>query len=231
MKTTYAALVKYLREEQKLSQEAVAKQIGVSRASYVAVEKGTKELTLKEADALTKLFGITLEELLRNVVPNQEKYMQMMRAFLRTAKARNVTLKKTKLAKLLYLSDFSWYYLHKESMSGVAYRNTEFGPIADMYFRLLDEMEQTGVINIRQVFRDDYHMYELEETRASSKTALSQLSKKEHAHIQKVWKQWEKASTAEIVKFTEVHLPQTQSRLGQIISYDLILKEAVHNIF
>jgi DNA-binding XRE family transcriptional regulator len=69
MKTSYASLIKYLREEQKLSQETVAKQVAMSRASFVAVEKGTKELTLKEAEAITKLFGITIDELLRSIAP------------------------------------------------------------------------------------------------------------------------------------------------------------------
>jgi DNA-binding XRE family transcriptional regulator/uncharacterized phage-associated protein len=231
MKTSYASLIKYLREEQKLSQETVAKQVAMSRASFVAVEKGTKELTLKEAEAITKLFGITIDELLRSIAPNHEKYMQMMLSFVRSAKTRNVTIKKTKLAKLLYLADFSWYYLHKKSMSGVTYRKTEFGPVSDVYFRLLEEMEMGGVINVKQVYRDDYHMYELEETRASTKTPLSLLSKQEQTHLSKVWKQWEKASTAEIVKFTIEQLPYTQSLLGQTISYELIVKEDSHNVF
>jgi DNA-binding XRE family transcriptional regulator/uncharacterized phage-associated protein len=231
MKTTYASLIKYLREEHKLPQEVVAKHADMSRASYVAVEKGTKELTLKEAEAITKLFGITIDELLRSIAPNHKKYTQMMLAFLRATKARNVTIKKTKLAKLLYLADFSWYYHNQKSISGVTYRKTEFGPVSDVYFRLLEEMEQGGVVNIKQVYRDDYHMYELEETRASAKTPLSLLSKQELAHLQKVFKQWEKASTAEIVKFTTEQLPYTQSLSDQVIAYDLILKEASHNIF
>ncbi len=231
MKTSYASLIKYLREEHKLSQEIVAKKTGMSRASFVAVEKGTKELTLKEAEAITKLFGITIDELLRSITPDHGKYVQMILAFLRAAKARNVTIKKTKLAKLLYLADFSWYYQNKKSMSGVTYKKTEFGPVSDEFFRLLEEMEQGGVINVKQVYRDDYHMYELEETRASLKTSLSLLSKKEQGHIAKVWKQWEKASTSEIVKFTEEQLPHKESLLGQNISYDLITKEAAHNIY
>jgi uncharacterized phage-associated protein len=157
--------------------------------------------------------------------------MQMMLSFVRSAKGRNVTIKKTKLAKLLYLADFSWYYLHKKSMSGVTYRKTEFGPVSDVYFRLLEEMEMGGVINVKQVYRDDYHMYELEETRASTKTPLSLLSKQEQTHLSKVWKQWEKASTAEIVKFTIEQLPYTQSLLGQTIAYELIVKEDSHNVF
>lgn len=229
--TSYASLIRYLREEQDFSQEVVAKQSKMSRASYVAVEKGTKELTLAEAEAVTKLFGITIDELLRTQAPDHAKYKQMILAFLRNAKKNNKAVKKTKLAKLLYLADFSWYYLHKKSMSGVAYRKIEFGPVADVYFRLLEEMEQGGVINIKQIYRDDYHMYEIEETRASEKTALNLLNKKEQTHLAGVWKQWQEASTSEIVKFTHEQAPYKEANLGQIISYELILKEDTHNLY
>ena len=229
--TTYASLIKYLREEKGLSQEVVAKQSNMSRASYVAVEKGTKELTLKEAEAVTKLFGITIDELLRTQAPDHAKYTQMILALLRNAKKNHKAVKKTKLAKLLYLTDFSWYYLSKKSMSGVAYRKVEFGPVADVYFRLLEEMEQGGVINIKQIYRDDYNMYEIEETRVSEKTALNLLTKKEQLHVAKVWKQWQEASTAEIVKFTHEQVPYKETMLGHIISYELITKEDAHMVY
>ncbi len=229
--TSYASLIKYLREEKGFSQEVVAKQSKMSRASYVAVEKGTKELTLAEAEAVTKIFGITIDELLRTQAPDHAKYTQMILCFLRCAKKNNKTVKKTKLAKLLYLADFSWYYLHKKSMSGVAYRKIEFGPVADVYFRLLEEMEQGGVINIKQIYRDDYHMYEIEETRASEKALLHLLHKNEQSHLAKIWKQWQEASTSEIVKFTHEQVPYKEAHLGQIISYELILKEVTHNLY
>jgi transcriptional regulator with XRE-family HTH domain len=229
--TSYSSLIKYLREERGLSQEVVAKQSKMSRASYVAVEKGTKELTLAEAEAVTKMFGITIDELLRTQAPDHAKYTQMILALLRNAKKNSKTVKKTKLAKLLYLADFSWYYLHKKSMSGVAYRKIEFGPVADVYFRLLEEMEQGGVINIKQIYRDDYHMYEIEETRASEKTALNLLTKKEQTHLANVWKQWQEALTSEIVKFTHEQAPYKETFLGQIISYELITKEDAYMLY
>jgi DNA-binding XRE family transcriptional regulator len=110
MKTTYAHFIKYLREERNMSQAEVATVASMSRASYVAVEKGTKELTLAEANSITKLFGITLDELVQTVAPDLKKYTHMMLYFIRAAKANKTAIKKTKLASLLYLADFAWYY-------------------------------------------------------------------------------------------------------------------------
>ena len=231
MKTTYADFIKYLREERKLSQAEVAKVTDMSRASFVAVEKGTKELTLAEADAITKLFGITLDELVRTIAPNYPKYSEMILFFIREAKASRTIIKKTKLASLLYLADFSWYYLHHKNLSGLTYRKINFGPVADVYFRLLEEMEQGGIINIKQIYRDDYHMYEIEETRASAKKLLVQISKKEQTHLGKIWAQWEKSTTAEITHFVSQQAPTKESGLGEIIDFDLIKKEDAYNIY
>ena len=229
--TTYAAFIKYLREERNLSQATVAIATHMSRASYVAVEKGTKELTLAEADALTKLFGITIDALLRTEAPNVTKYTQMMYAFLRAAKGDKLPLKKTKLAQLLYLADFSWFYHHAQSLSGVTYRHTDFGPLADVYFRLLEEMEANGTINIKQIYRDDYHMYEIEETRTSAKKPLTALLKKEIAHIETIWTTWKLSSTAEIVTFTSEQPPYRDSVPGEIMPYEGIREVESYNLY
>ena len=231
MKTTYANFIKYLREERALSQAEVATVTGMSRASFIALEKGTKELSLAEALALTKLFGITVDELVQTVAPNHEKYRELILAFLREAKESNVSLKKTKLANVLYLTDFAWYYSTDTSMSNLSYRKITFGPVADSYFRLLEEMEQGGVINIKQIYRDDYHMYEIEESRASAKKTLILLSKKELSHVHKIWLQWQKASTAEITKFVCDQTPYQNSVLGEIIEYTLIKDEDSYNVY
>lgn len=231
MTTTYASFIKDLREARGLSQALVAKEIGMSRASYVALEKGTKELTLAEAQAVVKLFSITIDELLSAQVPNVEKYKHMVRAYLRAAEQSDTTLKKTKLANLLYLTDFAWYYAHAKSMSGMTYRKLEFGPVPDAYFSIIEDMERKGEINVTQVARDDYHMYEMTETRASQKGHLSLLSKKEMALIQAIWKKWESAKTEEIVRFTHEQVPYANAEENGNLSYESIMQEDPLYIF
>ncbi len=225
MKTTYGPFLKHLREARELSQAEVAEAAAMSRPSYVALEKGTKELTLAEAVALVDLFTITLDELLRKQVPNHQKYADMLLAFVREAKTSGKVVKKTKLAKLLYLTDFAWFYKTKESMSGMTYRKFEFGPVADAYFGLIDTLEQKGQLNIKQVLREDYHMYEIKETRTSQKNKLATLSKDEQKLIKTIWEKWKDADTKEIVGFTRSQLPYKQAELGAALAYGAILKE------
>ena len=53
-----------LRNNQGVSQAFVAEKIGVSRASYIEIEKGAKELTLSQANTIAEIFNTTLAELI-----------------------------------------------------------------------------------------------------------------------------------------------------------------------
>src|SRR3989344_9185129 len=142
MTNKYASLIKALRIERGFSQSFVAEKLGLSRQSYMAVERGTRELTLPEAEKLHGLYGISIEDLANAVIPQYEKYKEMILAFLQgSASYRDGKVPKTKLAKLLYLADFAWYYQKLESMSGMQYLRRTYGPVPDPYFRALDELE------------------------------------------------------------------------------------------
>ena len=55
--------IKSLRIKRGFSQLEIAEKIGISRSSYIAFEQGTRELTLTEADELSKIFEISLEDI------------------------------------------------------------------------------------------------------------------------------------------------------------------------
>src|SRR3989338_6081925 len=53
-----------LRKSNGISQAFVAEKIGVSRASYIEIEKGAKELTLSQANKIAEVFNISLDEII-----------------------------------------------------------------------------------------------------------------------------------------------------------------------
>src|SRR3989344_1453750 len=56
--------IKELREQNKFSQEYLAEKLGVSRPTYMQIEKGERELTISEAKKLASIFDISLEDFL-----------------------------------------------------------------------------------------------------------------------------------------------------------------------
>ncbi|MEK9161195.1 MAG: helix-turn-helix domain-containing protein, partial [Patescibacteria group bacterium] len=149
MSNKYAQFIKTLRNKRGFSQSELAIKLGMSRPSYIAMEQGKRELSLSEAEKLSEIFGVSLKEMESGISANYEKYKQMILAYIRNAGSKkDGRITKTKLAKLVYLADFAWFYNHLESMSGMQYRKIQYGPVPDSYFRAIDELFEDGQIEI-----------------------------------------------------------------------------------
>ena len=231
MTKDYLKFIKELRIKKDLAQAEIAEKIGISRSSYISFEQGKTELNMTEAAKLADILGVSLEEMKSGLKPNYNKYKQMILAYLRADQDEDGKIPKTKLAKLLYLADFAWFYKYQESMSGMTYRKFAYGPVSDTYLSLIEEMEVNGELNITQVLREDYHMYEITETRASQKIKLNLLSREEKALVKTIWKKWQTSDTNEIVRFTQNQLPFTLAEDNGRLSYRAILKEEVAHIY
>lgn len=224
MSNTYAQFIKAFRMKRKVRQAEVAAKLGISRPSYIAIEQGKRELTLSEAEKLCAFWGITVREIETGQAQNYEKYKQMILAFLRLGGK----IPKTKLAKLLYLADAGWFYYHLQSMSGMQYRKIQYGPVADPYFRVIDELYENGQIDIEQT-KDGAML--ISETRAGAKDILSEIKKEETKLIRDIGKKWVGKKTKEIVAFTHNQLPYLCAGENEIISLGLITQEDPHEYY
>lgn len=224
MITKYAKLIKDSRLKRELSQSDLALRLGISRPSYIAIEQGKRELTIGEFEKLSGVLGVSFEEIESGESPNYEKYRQMILAFLRLDKK----ITKTKLAKLVYLADAGWFYYHLRSMSGMQYRKIQYGPVADPYFRVIDEMYENGQIEIDQT--EDGAML-ISETRNGSKNNLKEINKEESKLIADISVKWKGKKTKEIVEFTHNQLPYLCAKENDIISLGLITQEDPHEYY
>lgn len=64
---SFGEVLKSLRTSRRMTQEYVADQIGVSRQAVSKWEQGASEPNASNLLALSRLFGITVDELLKNV--------------------------------------------------------------------------------------------------------------------------------------------------------------------
>ena len=227
MGTKYAPIIKSLRVKGGLSQLSMAEKLGLSRQSYMAIEQGKRELTMGEFDKLSGVLGVSFEELESGESPDHDKYKQMIVAFLRMSKS----ITKTKLAKLVYLSDFAWFYSHLQSMSGMQYRKIKYGPVPDAYFRIIDELEEEGKIIINRKNADGKEMLIISESESNKKQKLNSISEGEASLMKAIHKKWDGKKTAEIVNFTHNQLPYLMADNEAIISYALITQEDPHELY
>ena len=233
MTYNYMQKVKEYRTKNNISQEEMARVIGVSRPTYTAIESGKQTLSAEEAQKLAATLGITIDELLTGNIANVAKYKQMILTFLRmnmTHKGDN-KIPKTKLAKLLYLADFAWYYDHTESMSGMLYRKIAYGPVPDTFFRVIEELEEMGKINIERKSDNGKEIFLISESESNKNEKIQSLSKKELEMMEKIGKKWKDKKTKDIVNFTHNQLPYTLCRPDEIIPYELITQEDPEMVF
>ncbi|MDO8336119.1 MAG: DUF4065 domain-containing protein [Candidatus Saccharibacteria bacterium] len=215
--------------------EQVAQAIGLSRQTYALVEAGKRDITLTQAEALAAMLRVSIDELrgapdgistLSDPQESLEKYKQIILNALQSGADDDGKITKTKLAKLVYLSDFTWYFENLVPMSGMSYRKLPRGPVADIYFRALDELEEDGAIN-----REEKGRSILLELAEKGDAPSARLSKEEKGLIKKIGNTWQGKQTQEIVDFTHSQLPWQICRDGEVIPYGLITQEEQERIY
>lgn len=213
--------IKKVREDKSMTQEEFAELLGMSRPTFIAIEKGTRELRLSEYQKIRQLFNIEdLDE--DNPVRDDRKFIQMFFYFLSKYPEG---IPKTKLAKLLYLADFSKYYFETEPISGVQYIRRTYGPVADIFFETIDDLFEQGKIDI--IIADQAFL--LRDISLSSNDNL--LSENDKQWMDKVDKYWHNRKTAEIVNFTHEQNPWCLSRDNEKIPYFTIIQEEPDHVY
>ncbi len=214
-----------LREQSGLTQEEVATKLGISRGRWILVEKGERDLSTEELEKLAQLFGIDVTDFFEEI-PNLTKFRQMYFACLHYAANDHGSVPKTKLAKLLYLADFTNFFKELEPMSGVKYRRLEYGPVPDVFFSITDDLREQGKINVEILDRGAQMI--------SSRTTdydTSELSANEISKIKDICELWKDKPTQEIVNFTHEQKPWKMCRDGEYIPYSLIIQEDPSHVY
>ncbi len=66
--------IKTIREKQNMMQKEVAIHIGVDKSTYSKIEKGTREVTVTELNKMSKLFKLSVDDIINydeNIKPKE----------------------------------------------------------------------------------------------------------------------------------------------------------------
>ena len=146
----------------------------------------------------------------------------MILTFLRMNISKDGKIPKTKLAKLLYLADFAWFYNSLESMSGMQYRKIIYGPVPDTFFRVLDELEEDGKIIVDRKNENGKECFLVSESESNKNEKIQTISTEEKSLMKKIAEKWKDKKTQEVVNFTHNQLPYSLCRDNELIPYELI---------
>lgn len=125
---------------------------------------------------------------------------------------------KTKLAKLMYLSDFAFFAEHGKSITNAVYLKLPQGPVPKEYFACVKMLNETEKIVIEK--KGKAEMISLIKNDEGSC-----FDSDEKSMIKKVCNKWKDSDTQSIVYFTHKQLPWSISFEGQEVPYSLIIQE------
>jgi transcriptional regulator with XRE-family HTH domain len=224
-------LITKLRKDEGLSQKDLANKLGISRPTLVSIEKGDRDLSVPELQALASVFDLPIEFIMSEMEDPKEnitlpktnwsKFLNLVLACIKYGAGEDGKITKTKLAKLVYLCDFAACYKTLKPISGFEYKRLANGPVAIEFFEAIDTSESLtaenkgGAILVSLTEQPDESVF----------------TKEELELIKAVCKKWKKAKTQEIVDFTHNQIPWAVCKDRETIPYELIHMEEPENIF
>jgi len=219
--------LKSIRIKNNWTQAEMANYIGVSRPTYLLYEKGDGNITVEQLSRLADRLGCEIEDLLTEKITDEEKYKEVLLETIKNSADSDGKITKTKLAKLIYLADFAWYYQNLEAMTGARYRRLDQGPVPNYFFAAIDELTEDGYLNLE--LGRDCQLLSL--TKAGLMRKNIKISKNEGRLIRSIGQKWQGKRSQEIVKFTHEQLPYKICNPGEVIPYELITQQDPENVY
>ena len=231
-----------LRKMKGLSQEELAQSVKISRPSLAQIELGNRSVDVLELQRLSIVLGFSLDDFVSKEFNVNEELTEIKESKskkteeriavpkLQVDKFKNVLLYilercagkpnvgETVLYKLLYFSDFNYYELYEEHLTGAKYRKLPYGPVPQKLDNIINQM-----IDSDQIQRIKTEYFDKPQTRYIPlvKADLTRLKASEKEVIDKVIEQLSDWSATAISSYSHKDLPWLASNEGGVINYEL----------
>ena len=217
-----------LRKKRQLSQEDLAKIIGISRPSLTQIELGKRSLNIMELQKFAQVLGFSLDNFMSEdftsdaiIISEEDKKAKTVNErisvpSLQVGKFKNVLLYilercagkpnvgETVLYKLLYFSDFNYYELYEEHLTGANYRKLPFGPVPQNLDTIMNQMIDSSQI---QRVKTEYHGYPQTRYLPLEKADLTELKASEKEIIDRVIEQMSDWSATAVSNYSHKDIP------------------------
>ncbi len=231
-----------LRKIKGLSQEDLAKNVNLSRPSLAQIELGNRGVNIIELQMLAMELEFSLDDFMsddfkihpeindkkqkstnideeRISVPNLkvDKFKNVLLYILEKC-AGKPNVGETVLYKLLYFSDFNYYELYEEHLTGAEYRKLPFGPVPQKLNTIIKQMIEEGTL---KRIKTEYHGYPQTRYLPLEKADLKELKASETEVLDRVIEQMSDWSAAAISNYSHKDLPWEVTDEGKGINYEL----------
>lgn len=231
-----------IRQARGLSQEQIAKILGLNRSTVSQIENGKRSLVADELSSVSDALGISIDSLLD---PDKEIDVVLEEESVRREKGRlriNVPEKnvmkfkevllylfkqvgsrpnvgETVIYKLLYFIDFDFYEKYEEQLIGATYIKNKYGPTPVEFDKIVRQM-----IRDEEIVRVESKYYDYPQTKylPRRESDLTVLRASEIKTIDDVLCRLEQMDATSISSYSHKDVPWMITADGGVIEYESV---------
>ncbi len=235
--------IRELRETLELSQQDLARLMGVSRPAISQIENGERKVSADELITLSAILNISVENLMdlkkepevilqeggkgeqpehrvRINVPrkNIEKFKETLLYILNKVGSKP-NIGETVIYKLLYFIDFDFYEKYEEQLIGATYIKNHFGPTPIEFKKIIESMMKEGsVVKVKS----EYFNFPQTKYLPLRKPVLSHLKAHELELIDEVLNRLSDMNATQISEYSHNDVPWLTTKEGDKIEYESV---------
>lgn len=236
-----------LRRQFGYSQEYLARQIGVSRPTFIQIEKNQRELTVSEAGKMAGIFNMTLMDFLEGKMKTESKPKVVLKKptqkprkdfrievssdkvakfketllYILTKIGAQPNIGETAIYKLLYFIDFDYYEKYGEKLIGATYIKNHYGPTPVEFNEITASMEKAGEL---EKIKSRYFQYQQKKYLPLRKPNFDLFSVREIKLIDKTLEKLAEKNAKELSEYSHKDIPWGISKDGDVINYNLVFQ-------
>ncbi len=221
--------IKKLRQKYGVSQDELAKRLGISRFTLIKIEQGKRALTIPEKQKLEEVFeslgeGFNESKRLSDIrinIPqkNIKKFKEVLLYILQKVGAKpNIGM--TVIYKLLYFIDFDYYEKYEKQLMGLTYIKNHHGPTPREFIKVIKEMKKRGDV---EEIKSKYYQFEQRKFLPLREPNLDVLKPSELQVIDSVLARLSDMSAKEISDYVHGDIPFQTTDDKENIDYEYAL--------
>lgn len=218
-----------------LSQSDVAQSLGISRPTYMKLEKGIHKPTSEQKALLSRIFGMShdaVEDIsaeqeylasdrveIRNIPKENEQKFQEILLYILGKVGSRPNIGQTALYKLLYFIDFDYYEKFEEQLIGATYIKNTYGPTPVSFAKIVKKMEEQGrIVEVKSKY------FGLDQTKyiAAKEADVSGLSGAELKHIDDELERLAHLSASQLSALSHIDTPWKVAKDREVLDYEYV---------
>lgn len=225
--------LKQIRQKQGITQAEMAQRLGVSRPTYIQIERGKKEPTVGQARIIAELFQINKNRQIENKTLETKAALQKRPGRFDAAKFKEVLLYvlekvgakpnigETALFKLIYFIDFDFYEKYGRPLTGATYMKNHHGPTPKQFKAIADDMIRCGDL---EGVRSKYFQYDQKKYLPHRKADLNTFTAIETGQIDDVLARLSDKNGSELRAYSHDDVPWLATDDQGDIDYNLVFQ-------